>query len=80
MAILKKSLGDTSRPVRLNIVATFPKPGTRKVTPADLTRASEAAAAAFRASLEGRTPAYDLVEVTYEMDYSYKVAGSKGSV
>lgn len=80
MAVLKKTLGDNSRPVRLSIVATFPKSGTRKVTPADLTRASEAAAAAFRASLEGRTPAYDLAEVTYDVDYSYKVAGSKGSV
>lgn len=67
----KPSRGDRWRPVVVTMRATFPKEGGRRVTPADLDRAASAAAAAFRASLEGRSPAYDVVDLTATVNYSY---------
>lgn len=48
--------------------------GNRKVTPADLERASAAAAAAARASLEGRYPAYKIEEIDVNVEYRYLMA------
>jgi len=49
----------------------FPKKGARKVTPGDLEKAAAAAAMAFRAQLENRSPAYEVLDLQYEMQYSY---------
>lgn len=65
-------LGNSGRPVTVTINANFPKaPNARKVTPADLTKAAAAAASAFRAALETRTPAYEILDLTANVTYSY---------
>lgn len=43
----------------------------RKVTPADLNRAGEVAAAAARSYLESRWKPYDIAEINVEVDYTY---------
>lgn len=63
--------GNDLRPVTVEIRANFPKKGARKVTPADLEKAAVAAALAFRAQLENRSPAYEVLDLQYEMQYSY---------
>jgi hypothetical protein len=63
--------GNLWRPVTVSIRAHFPKKGGRKVTPADLDKAAMAAALAFRAQLENRTPAYEVKDLTYDLEYSY---------
>jgi len=68
--------GNPDRPVTVTISATFPKKGARKVTPADLDKAAAAAAMAFRAQLENRKPAYELLDLEYEVQYSYIMAYS----
>lgn len=59
-----------NRPALINMEVHFGE-GNRKVTPADLERAAEAAAAALRTSLEGRTPAYSVASVNVEFQYGY---------
>jgi hypothetical protein len=59
------------RPCEIEIEVLFPE-GNRKVTPADLEKAAGAAAAAARASLEGRSPAYKIAEVNVAVDYLYR--------
>jgi hypothetical protein len=66
--------GNQDRPVTVSISATFPKKGARKVTPADLEKAAAAAAMAFRAQLENRSPAYEVLDLEYEVQYSYIMA------
>lgn len=68
--------GNEWRPVTVKISGTFPKKGARKVTPADLDKAAAQAAAAFRASLENRSPAYEVLDLQYEVQYSYIMAYS----
>jgi hypothetical protein len=68
--IKKKKPGHHDRPSRAVITGVFAL-DNRKVTPADLHRAGVAAAAAFRASLEGCNPPYSMAEVHVEVDYSY---------
>ena len=58
------------RPVQMTLSVQF-KEGSRKVTPADLERAAQAAAAAFRASLEACRPAYSIEKVEGGVTYSY---------
>jgi hypothetical protein len=58
------------RPVGIKFDVQFANP-SRKVTLDDLDRAAAAAAAAFRASLEGRTPPYDIERFEVTRDYSY---------
>lgn len=60
-----------ARPAQVILDVTFSE-GNRKVTPADLERAAQAAAIAFRASLEGRKPKYliDNVKVSYKYVYT----------
>lgn len=41
------------------------------MTPGDLEKAAAAAAMAFRAQLENRSPAYEVLDLQYEMQYSY---------
>ncbi len=69
--------GNEWRPVTVQISATFPKTKARKVTPADLEKAAAAAAMAFRAQLENRSPAYEVLDLEYEMQYSYVQAYAK---
>lgn len=66
--------GNQDRPVTVSISATFPKKGARKVVPADLEKAAAAAAMAFRAQLENRSPAYEVLDLEYEVQYSYIMA------
>jgi len=66
--------GRWDRPVTVKISATFSKTKARKVTPADLEKAAAAAAMAFRAQLENRSPAYDVLDLEYEVQYSYIMA------
>jgi hypothetical protein len=63
--------GNIWRPVSVEIRANFPKKGARKVTPGDLEKAAAAAAMAFRAQLENRSPAYEVLDLEYELKYSY---------
>lgn len=70
----KKAEGNASRPVRLEITCNFPVEGARKVTPNDLDMAAAAAAAAWRASLEARTPAYKVLDLCSDVAYSYVLA------
>jgi len=72
--------GNQWRPVTVEISATFPKKGARKVTPADLDKAAAAAAMAFRAQLENRTPAYEVLDLEYEVQYAYLQAWSVDTV
>lgn len=81
--VLKKSVAATvehamsvkkeMRPVRVTFEIVFAD-GNRKVTPADLERAASAAAAALRASLESRTPAYQIASIKGVVDYAYVLA------
>ena len=64
----------------VSISATFPKTKARKVTPADLDKAAAAAAMAFRAQLENRSPAYEVLDLEYEVQYSYVMAYSNESL
>lgn len=41
------------------------------MTPVDLEKAAAAAAAAFRAALEARNPAYEILDLTASVNYSY---------
>lgn len=66
--------GNPDRPVTVNISATFPKTKARKVTPSDLDKAAAAAASAFRSALENRSPAYEVLDLEYEVQYSYTQA------
>jgi hypothetical protein len=63
--------GNDWRPVKVEIRATFPKKGARKVTPADLEKAAASAAVAFREHLEARTPAYEVLDLEFEVQYAY---------
>lgn len=58
------------RPAQVVIDCVFEE-GNRKVTPADLERAAEAAASAFRTSLEARTPAYRIADLKVCVSYAY---------
>lgn len=60
-----------ARPAQVILDITFAE-GNRKVTPADLERAAQAAAVALRASLEGRKPKYliDNIRVGYKYVYT----------
>lgn len=68
--------GNHGRPVTVTLNANFPKEDGRKVTPADLEKAAAAAAAAFRAALEARTPAYEILDLTANVNYSYIMVNS----
>jgi hypothetical protein len=57
-------------PVRIMIELAFTS-DSRRVTPRDLERATEAANAAFRASLESRSPAYKIASITATLEYVY---------
>lgn len=59
-----------ARPAQIILDVTFGE-GNRKVTPADLERAAGAAAAAFRTSLESRTPTYTIASITGTVSYVY---------
>ena len=72
--------GNEWRPVTVQISATFPKKGARKVTPADLDKAVLAAANTFRTQLESRTPAYEVLDLEYRWDYSYVQASGVDSL
>lgn len=63
--------GNAWRPIRVTINTTLPRKGGRRVTPADIDAAADAAAAAFRASLESRTPAYDVKDLNLGVEYLY---------
>jgi hypothetical protein len=68
--------GNEWRPVTVTLNANFPKEHGRKVTPADLEKAAAAAAAAFRAALEARTPAYQVLDLTANVNYSYTMVNT----
>ena len=74
------SKGNEWRPVKVEINANFPHEGARKVTPADLEKAAAAAAATFRASLENRKPAYELLDLEYRVQYSYVQVDKSGAL
>lgn len=62
-----------SRPASVTFNITFAD-DNRKVTPADLERAAEAAASALRTSLESRTPKYRIASIGVAYDYVYVMA------
>lgn len=72
--------GNDWRPISVEISATFPKKGARKVTPADLEKAAAAAAVAFRDYLQARVPAYEILDLEYEVQYSYLQAWASAAV
>lgn len=69
-------VGNSARPVTVIITATFPKKGARKVVPADIEKAATAAAMAFRAHLQAREPAYEVLDLEVDAQYSYILAST----
>lgn len=63
------------RPVRVRFNVEFGQ-GSRKLTPADIDRATQAAAAAFRASLEGRYKPYVIERFEAAWEYLYRQGGN----
>lgn len=63
--------GNDLRPIRVSITATVPRHNGRRVTPADVDAAADAAAAAFRASLESRWPSYEIKDLQLGVEYVY---------
>lgn len=61
-----------ARPAQIVLDITFAE-GNRKVTPADLERAAQAAAVAFRTSLEGRKPKYFIATLKVSVKYVYSM-------
>ncbi len=66
----KKSDEGKWAPVRMPIEILFTD-DSRRVTPADLQRAAEAAMTAARASLESRSPAYTIASMSCRLEYLY---------
>jgi len=66
----RKPKAQWNRPSKIEIEVLFAE-GNRKVTPADLVKAAEAAAVAARTSLEARTPRYMIGEIEVMVDYTY---------
>lgn len=69
--VVKPPQGNRWRPMTVTITANLPKDGGRRVTSSDLEKAGAAAAAAYRAALEGRTPAYEILDLTVRVRYDY---------
>lgn len=58
------------RPSNIHLEVLFEE-GNRKITPADLQRAAEAAAVAARTVLESARKPYSIAEINGSVDYTY---------
>lgn len=83
MPTLKKSAqpkGNPERPATVVLRNHFPKEGARRVSSVDLEKAAEAAATAYRTTLEQSATPYEVLDLTAEVTYGYELVKSRRAI